>query len=163
MSHDPKAGTTNNAGSIAGVNGGIQSGNRWGLKGSEDLGDGLRAVFQLESGFDLSTDDVIRREVIMIIMCSMPLHFEEFEARHGVSFAARFSDEIERLQPYIEAGLLEIDAWALRVMPKGSFVPVPLLCALHFGEMLCLGDDELRSSFLNRSRDALIALAPPAA
>lgn len=34
---------------------GIQSGNRWGLKGSEDLGDGLRAVFQLESGFDLST------------------------------------------------------------------------------------------------------------
>ncbi|MGG5143438.1 porin [Alcaligenes ammonioxydans] len=34
---------------------GIQSGNRWGLKGSEDLGDGLRAVFVLESGFDLGT------------------------------------------------------------------------------------------------------------
>ncbi|WP_341669098.1 porin [Alcaligenes sp. SDU_A2] len=34
---------------------GIQSGNRWGLKGSEDLGDGLRAVFQLESGFNLGT------------------------------------------------------------------------------------------------------------
>lgn len=33
---------------------GVQSGNRWGLKGSEDLGDGLRAVFQLESGFDLA-------------------------------------------------------------------------------------------------------------
>ena len=32
---------------------GIQSGNRWGVKGSEDLGNGLRAVFQLESGFDL--------------------------------------------------------------------------------------------------------------
>lgn len=34
---------------------GIQSGNRWGLKGNEDLGNGLRAVFQLESGFDLGT------------------------------------------------------------------------------------------------------------
>jgi GBP family porin len=34
---------------------GIQSGNRWGVKGAEDLGDGLRAVFQLESGFDLGT------------------------------------------------------------------------------------------------------------
>lgn len=33
---------------------GIQSGNRWGLKGSEDLGDGLRAVFVLESGFNLA-------------------------------------------------------------------------------------------------------------
>ncbi|MBF6616610.1 MAG: porin [Candidimonas sp.] len=32
---------------------GVQSGNRWGLKGAEDLGNGLRAVFQLESGFDL--------------------------------------------------------------------------------------------------------------
>ena len=34
---------------------GVQFGNRWGLKGSEDLGNGLRAVFVLESGFGLDT------------------------------------------------------------------------------------------------------------
>jgi len=34
---------------------GVQSGSRWGMKGSEDLGSGLRAVFQLEGGFDSST------------------------------------------------------------------------------------------------------------
>src|SRR5690625_2859121 len=33
---------------------GVQAGNRWGLRGSEDLGNGLRAIFQLESGFTLS-------------------------------------------------------------------------------------------------------------
>ena len=37
-----------------GLKDGGLSGNRWGLKGSEDLGDGLRANFRLESGFNLS-------------------------------------------------------------------------------------------------------------
>ena len=39
-------------GSKIGMINGIQAGSRWGLRGAEDLGDGLRAVFKLESGFD---------------------------------------------------------------------------------------------------------------
>lgn len=34
---------------------GIMQGNRWGLRGSEDLGGGLKAVFRLENGFDLNS------------------------------------------------------------------------------------------------------------
>lgn len=34
---------------------GIMQGNRWGLVGSEDLGGGLKAIFQLENGFDLNS------------------------------------------------------------------------------------------------------------
>ncbi|MDY0310126.1 MAG: porin [Castellaniella sp.] len=37
----------------SGLRSGTVNGNRFGLKGSEDLGDGLRAIFQLEQGFDL--------------------------------------------------------------------------------------------------------------
>jgi len=35
-----------------GMKSGVQSGSRWGLRGTEDLGDGLQAVFVLESGFN---------------------------------------------------------------------------------------------------------------
>ena len=34
---------------------GTSSGNRWGLKGSEDLGNGYQVGFVLESGFDADT------------------------------------------------------------------------------------------------------------
>jgi len=34
---------------------GLDSGDRWGLKGAEDLGGGLKTIFQLENGFNLNT------------------------------------------------------------------------------------------------------------
>jgi len=34
---------------------GFAQGSRWGLKGAEDLGNGLKAVFQLENGFDVNS------------------------------------------------------------------------------------------------------------
>jgi predicted porin len=40
---------------LVGMYGGNISGNRWGVKGTEELGGGLQAIFQLESGFDINT------------------------------------------------------------------------------------------------------------
>jgi predicted porin len=37
---------------------GVIQGSRWGLKGSEDLGGGLKAVFQLENGFNLNNGNL---------------------------------------------------------------------------------------------------------
>lgn len=47
---------TNNAGTGHAVEmtSGYVQGSRWGLKGTEDLGGGLKAVYQLENGFNLS-------------------------------------------------------------------------------------------------------------
>ncbi len=43
--------STQERGTAINMQSGVQSGSRWGLRGSEDLGNGLRANFQLESGF----------------------------------------------------------------------------------------------------------------
>lgn len=40
------------------VDSGGHNGSRWGLKGSEDLGGGLKAIFQLESGFTIDNGNV---------------------------------------------------------------------------------------------------------
>lgn len=47
-----------------------------------------------------------------------------------------------------------------RVMPKGEFVPIPLICTVTFGEPMHLADGEDKDMFLERAREALLALAP---
>ncbi|WP_294926568.1 lysophospholipid acyltransferase family protein [uncultured Paracoccus sp.] len=47
-----------------------------------------------------------------------------------------------------------------RVMPKGEFVPVPLMCKTIFGTPLRLQPDEGKAEFLTRAQAALLALRP---
>src|SRR5690606_33483735 len=73
----------------------------------------------VERGFDLSTDDVLRREIIMILMCSMPLRFGEIGEKYGIDFESYFAQELESLRSYEEAGLMEIHDRVMTVTPKG--------------------------------------------
>ncbi len=47
-----------------------------------------------------------------------------------------------------------------RVMPKGRALPLPLLCTLSFGAALAPIEGEGKDAFLERTRNALLALAP---
>ncbi|MDO5640892.1 MAG: lysophospholipid acyltransferase family protein [Paracoccus sp. (in: a-proteobacteria)] len=49
-----------------------------------------------------------------------------------------------------------------RVLPKGSFIPVPLMCKVIFGAPLHVGAGETKEAFLARARAALLALKPRA-
>jgi 1-acyl-sn-glycerol-3-phosphate acyltransferase len=54
-----------------------------------------------------------------------------------------------------------VPAWidnVQRVMPKGEVVPVPILCSVTFGEPIQLEAGEERRPFLDRAREAVVAL-----
>lgn len=47
-----------------------------------------------------------------------------------------------------------------RVMPKGQFLPIPLLCSVTFGAPMRHVPGEEKAAFLDRAREALLALKP---
>ena len=54
-----------------------------------------------------------------------------------------------------------VPAWinnVQHVLPKGEVVPVPVLCSVTFGAPLQLQPDEERRAFLDRARNAVLAL-----
>ncbi|MGT2490249.1 porin [Cupriavidus basilensis] len=53
INHMPAAGSA--GGTVTRMNSGNLSGSRWGLRGTEDLGGGLKGIFVLESGFDIDS------------------------------------------------------------------------------------------------------------
>lgn len=75
--------------------------------------------FPTEKGFELSRDDVLRRQIIMTLMCSAPVEIDAINLEHGIDFNKYFARELAHLKPYEEAGLITIDASAIRVTAKG--------------------------------------------
>lgn len=73
----------------------------------------------VERGLTLSADDLLRREVIMTLMCSVPLEYRVVEARHGIEFVRYFERELVALAPLVAAELIELGDEAIRILPKG--------------------------------------------
>jgi oxygen-independent coproporphyrinogen-3 oxidase len=73
----------------------------------------------VEKGFALSADDVLRRQVIMELMCSGPVDFAAVNAAHGIDFVSYFADELSQLKTYEDAGLITVDVHSIHVTPKG--------------------------------------------
>jgi len=73
-------------------------------------------------GFALSRDDVVRRAVIMALMCQGWLEFESIELAHLVNVRSYFANELQQLATFEEAGLVEIEDAGIRVTPAGWYV-----------------------------------------
>lgn len=72
--------------------------------------------------------------------------------KSGIAHLAQDHPEVEFVPVWIEN--------LGRAMPKGSLIPIPLLCTLSFGPSLRAVAGESRNDFLLRCRNALLALSP---
>jgi oxygen-independent coproporphyrinogen III oxidase len=72
-------------------------------------------------GLALSRDDMLRRAVIMALMCQGSLMFESFDVAWLIDFRSHFRSELERLQSFEQDGLVTLDDSGIEVTPQGWF------------------------------------------
>jgi oxygen-independent coproporphyrinogen III oxidase len=73
-------------------------------------------------GYALNADDVLRRDVIMALMCQGRLEFERIEQAHGIHFASYFANELQALAEPAASGLVEVSPRSIDVTVAGWFL-----------------------------------------
>ena len=73
-------------------------------------------------GLTMDSDDVVRREIIMALMCHGRVEFSEIERRHGLRMREAFGDELARLAPLRDDGLVTLEDDAIVVTGTGWYL-----------------------------------------
>ncbi len=72
-------------------------------------------------GLAVSRDDLLRRAVIMALMCQGEVQFESIEVGHLIDFKRYFAAELETLRGMQESGLVSVSEHAIQVTAMGWF------------------------------------------
>ncbi len=83
-------------------------------------------VLPIERGCELSRDDMLRRFVIMSMMCNGTIPFAAVERDYLVSAQQVFRDELERLREFEALGLVRIDVDGVTATTLGRFFVRPI-------------------------------------
>ena len=73
-------------------------------------------------GLALSRDDVLRRAVIMALMCRGHVNFDAMSEAHRIDFRHYFATEFAALGPLVAQGLVRMTDHDIDVTPQGWFV-----------------------------------------
>ncbi len=73
-------------------------------------------------GIKLSPDDQIRRHVITELMCNNRIIKSDINRRFEIDFDAYFADELPKLTPFVDDGLLELRSDRIQVHEPGRLV-----------------------------------------
>ena len=83
------------------------------------LDEGRLPVFR---GMRMDEDDEIRADLIQSLMCQGEVRVRAFQERHGIGFAEYFADDLQRLWPLADDGLVEVGPDAIRATPRGRLL-----------------------------------------
>ncbi len=81
----------------------------------------MQGQFPVVRGLALTRDDLLRRSVIMALMCQGRVDDESIELAHLVHMREVFVPEFERLKPLVDAGLVDVTDDAIQVTAKGWY------------------------------------------
>jgi oxygen-independent coproporphyrinogen-3 oxidase len=88
----------------------------------EDYYDSLdHGRFPVVRGLALSRDDLVRRAVIMALMCQGHVLYESIELAYLMEFQSYFATEMTALQSLQDQGLVTLDATGIQVTADGWF------------------------------------------
>ncbi len=73
-------------------------------------------------GYVLNEDDIIRREVIMDIMCNLGLDYDRVEQEFGIKFEDYFERELEELKELESDGLIKVSGRQIKILPVGRLL-----------------------------------------
>ena len=80
-----------------------------------------RGRLPIVRGLALSRDDLVRRTVIMALMCQGRVEFESIELAHQIDMREYFAAEFEQLAALEEQGLVELEPGAIQATPAGWY------------------------------------------
>ena len=95
-------------------------------------------------GLALNRDDLLRRAVIMALMCQGRLDFESVGLAHLIDFRAYFARELERLHEFEAMGLLRLSPGSIEISDSGWYLVRAI--AMVFDKYLQLDRDRARFS-----------------
>jgi oxygen-independent coproporphyrinogen III oxidase len=95
-------------------------------------------------GLALTRDDVLRRSVIMAIMCQGAVDYESIGLAHLIDFKNYFARELERLREMEGMGLVQITPTGIEVTGTGWYLVRAI--AMVFDRHLQVDQDRARFS-----------------
>ena len=95
-------------------------------------------------GLALTRDDLLRRAVIMSLMCQGELQFESIELGHLIDFRQHFARELEVLEGLAEHGLVRLEPPGVQVTEAGWYLVRAI--AMVFDKNLQVDMDRARFS-----------------